>query len=294
MSWPRRIALAIALVTGAVLALGLGLTVLAPVAGAFINLALALAIGPAAAVLGVIVARRQHVVGVLLTLVGLTSALNATRDIGWWYLADRRPDALQKLDWLAAFGDQSAAWIFVTVALLLLYFPDGRLPGPRWRWIPPTLVVAGALDHVASAFITDAFRAPLQHIPRPWAPLPLPLAVLGAVAFFVELALVLVCAASLVVRYRRTDQVRRAQIKWLALAGMAIPIYPLACGLEILLWGRPLWISAGIGIAGLVGNPVATAVAMLRHDLYDIDKALAATATYGLVSAVLLAIYAVS
>jgi signal transduction histidine kinase len=52
--------------------------------------------------------------------------------------------------------------------------------------------------------------------------------------------------------------------------------------------------SAAIGLTGLLGIPAATAVAMLRHDLYDIDKALAATATYGLVSAVLVAVFAVS
>jgi signal transduction histidine kinase len=294
MGWPRRIALASSLVTGAVLAFGTVLAVRAPVAGVLANLTLALAVAPAAAVLGVVVARRQGVVGVLLTLVGLTGAVNAIRDVGWWYLADQRPGALPSLDWLAAVADQSAAWLFVTIALLLLYFPDGRLPGPRWRWVQPALILAAAVDQANSAFITDRFRAPLQDVPRPWPPLPLPLQVVGLVAFVLELALVLACAASLIVRYRRSDRVRRAQIKWLALAGTAIPIYPLACLLEILLWGEPLWISTGIGIAGLVGIPVATAVAMLRHDLYDIDKALAATVTCGVVSAVLLAIYAVA
>ena len=296
MSGPRRVALATCLVTGVVLAATVVLAARAPVAGALINLGIALSVAPASAVLGLVIARRRphNIVGPLLGLLGLTGALNAGRDVAWWYLAERHPDELPSLDWLAALADQSAVWIFVAVALLLLYFPDGKVPGPRWRWIPPTLITFAAIDHAGTAFDTMPFRAPLQDIPRPWSPLPLPLQAVGLVVFVLELALVLVCAASLVVRFRRADQVRRAQIKWLALAGTAIPIYPVACLLEILLWGRPLWVSAAIGLAGLIGIPVATAVAMLRHDLYDVDKALAATVTYGLVSATLVGIYAVT
>jgi signal transduction histidine kinase len=289
------VALATSLFTGVVLVFATVLAIRAPVTGALINLGLGMAVAPASAVLGVIIARRQrNIVGPLLSLVGLTVALTAARDVWWWYLADQRPDRLADLGWLAALTDQSAAWIFVAVALLLLYFPDGRLPGPRWRWIPPTLIACAAIDHLGTSFDSAPFRAPLQGVPRPWPPLPVVLQAAVLAGFVLELALVLLCAASLIVRFRRADAVRRAQIKWLALAGMAIPLYPLGCLLEILLWGRPLWMSAAIGIAGLLGIPVATAVAMLRHDLYDVDKALAATVTYGLVSAVLVGVYGVS
>jgi signal transduction histidine kinase len=272
------------------------LTALAPSAGALANLGLGLAAAPASAVLGLIIARRQprNVVGMLLTLVGLTVSVTVLRSVTWWYLSEVRPQALQDLDWLVALTDQIAAWVFVSIALLLLYFPDGRLPGPRWRWIPPTLIVCGAIDHIGTAFDTMRYGEPVQDVAPPWGPLPIPLQVVAITGFVLELVLVLVCAASLVVRYRRSDRVRRAQIKWLALAGMAIPLYPVGCLLEIVLYGRPLWASAAIGIAGLVGIPIATAVAMLRHDLYDVDKALAATVTYGLVSAVLVSIYAIA
>ncbi|WP_203784656.1 sensor histidine kinase [Paractinoplanes rishiriensis] len=295
MRWQPRLALAAALLTGAVLSCTVVLVALAPVAGAFLNLAIGLAAAPASALLGVIVARRRpgNLVGLMLTLVGLTTAVNACRDVFWWYLADRRPAALPELDWLAAVGDQSAVWIFVAVALLLLYFPDGELPGPWWRWVPPTLVAAAAADHLGASFDSLPFRAPLQDIPRPWGPLPLVLEVPALAAFVLELALVLACAASLLVRFRRSDRLQRQQIKWLALAGFAIPLYPLLCLVEILLWGRPLWFSGAVGLAGLIGVPVATTVAMLRHDLYDVDKALAATVTYGLVTTMLVGTYAV-
>ena len=40
--------------------------------------------------------------------------------------------------------------------------------------------------------------------------------------------------------------------------------------------------------------PAATAVAIVRHDLFDIDRAVSTTVTYGLVTATLLAVFTVT
>ena len=60
----------------------------------------------------------------------------------------------------------------------------------------------------------------------------------------------------------------------------------------MLLLGRPWWVSLGVAVAMLLGIPVATAIAILRHDLYDIDRALATGVAYALATLVLVAIYA--
>ena len=112
--------------------------------------------------------------------------------------------------------------------------------------------------------------------------------------FVVMLGLFVAAAVSLVLRYRRADRIQRLQIKWLALAGVGMPLYPLLCLVEILVWGRPLWLSAAVGIASLVATPIAIGIAVLRHDLYDVDRALASAVAWGLVTAGLLGVYAVA
>lgn len=296
MAWPPRIATAagaLAALTAVLLVAALVFTVLAPGPGALINLTIGLAVAPVAAVLGVAITRRQpaNLVGFLLVLVGFTVAVTVAKETAWWVLAGQ-PRALASLDRLVAVLNDSAAWIFVAVALLLLLFPDGRLPGRRWRWVPPVLVAAAAVGHVSEAFETGQFRAPLQDLPHPFGPPPLWLEILSLPSFVLFLALVLACAASLLVRFRRADRVGRARIKWLALAGLGIPLYPLLCLVEIAIWGRPVWFSAAVGVAALAGIPVATAIAVLRHDLYDVDKALAAAVTYGLLTVAVLSTYA--
>ena len=53
-------------------------------------------------------------------------------------------------------------------------------------------------------------------------------------------------------RYRRGDRLQRAQVKWLGLAGVGVPLYPLFCLLEIVLFGRPLWMSAAVVLVGVM------------------------------------------
>ncbi|GAA0621792.1 two-component sensor histidine kinase [Kribbella sandramycini] len=212
-------------------------------------------IGTAIAVLGLVVWRKvpRNVVGLLLVWVGAVVVFVAARDV---FLPSNQ------------FFEEGAWWLVVAVALLLLFFPDGRLPSPRWRAVAVLLVVCCLVQQTVSV--------PLLREP----------------AFGLMLVLVLVAAFSLVVRFRRAGGRERAQLKWLALAGLAVAVYPIVCLVEILITGESGVVATGFGIATLIGLPASVAVAMLRHDLYDVDRIVADSVTYAIVVVALLGTYA--
>jgi len=295
MRWPRRLAIVMSLLTGALIVAGMVVVARSPTTDDVAYFAGVVGVGAVATVVGLVVARRRpgNVVGPLLTWIGHLMVFLVTREV-YWRVLDRQPRALPVVsDWVVAALRESGVWLLVAVGLLLLFFPDGRLPGRRWRWVPVALVVD------AVAFQASAALDPTVYRPQSPEPVPVPfgtlpegvLLVFGLITLLGLMALTVVCAASLVVKYRRADEVRRAQLKWLALAGLGLPATLIGCGVELVLVGRPAWFSLAALIAVLVGTPVATAIAMLRHDLYDVDRALAGAVTYGAVTAVLLGVY---
>lgn len=290
MPWARHTSVAVAVLAALLLVVTVVLAIRVSNPTAWVDVGIALAVIPACSALSVLVARRPDgaVVGTLLGVLSLAVAQVVVKETWLQWLATT--DRPQERAWLVAVTAENAWWVLGSFALLLLYFPNGRLPSRRWIWVPPLMVACVLATQVYGAFADEPFRAPLQDLDRPFGEPPPFVDVLG-VLFFPMLPLFLACAASLVLRYRRADPVERQQIRWLALAGIGMPLYPVLCLLEILVFGDPSWFSGAIGLASLVATPLACGIAVLRHDLYDVDKALALAITWGLVTASLLAVY---
>jgi signal transduction histidine kinase len=292
MPWARRSAVVVAVLTAAHIVVAVGFTTQAPSITTWGLVGFALAVVPACTALSVLIVRRPNggaVVGFLLGLLALAISHVVAKET-WlqWLGTVAQPE---RQAWLVAVTAENAWWVLATLSLLLLYFPDGHLPSRRWTCIPPALVLCTVAAQAYGAFDAGPYRPPLQHLEHPFGDRPLAVDVLGGL-FFPMLALFLACAVSLILRYRRSDEIRRQQIKWLALAGIGLPLYPLLCGIEILVWGQPLWFSATIGIASLVATPIAAGIAVFKHDLYDVDKALTFAVTWGVLTALLLGTYA--
>jgi signal transduction histidine kinase len=290
MPWARRLTIGVAVLAALLVAVAIGFAFQARTTTSWANVAIALAVVPGCTALSLLVARRPDgaVIGTLLGLLSLAVAQVVVKEV-WlqWLATTAHPEHRA---WLVAVTAENAWWVLGIFGLLLLYFPDGHLPSRRWAWLPPTLVLCVASSQVYGAYEDTPFRAPLQDLDRPFGDPPLVVDLMGAL-FLPMLPLFLACAVSLVLRYRRADRVQRQQIKWLALAGIGLPLYPPLCGVEILIWGHPMWFSAAVGLASLVATPIAAAIAVLKHDLYDVDKALALAITWGVVTALLLAVY---
>ncbi|MEV6925674.1 histidine kinase [Dactylosporangium sp. NPDC051485] len=280
----------------AVLALagfGIYLAVIARDGSATVELAVGEVLGLSSVLLGLTVATRRprNVVGLLLVCTGAAFVGVAVSDL---YPAALAVDP--RLPLAAVYVDLvRGAWmlLYVPPALLFLLVPEGRVPGPRWRWVVAGLLVVPVLFILAAAFdptpaarypgVSKAFRAPpeVQGAIEPFAFVLLP----------VFLGLLVASLASIVVRYRRTGgAVERAQLKWFVLGASFLPITLLLCWAGYLVFDRP-----ELGLAGLIATylaiPASTTIALLKHDLYDVDRALSTTATYALATAMLLAFY---
>lgn len=103
----------------------------------------------------------------------------------------------------------------------------------------------------------------------------------------------MVCAltgvASLFVRARTGDVEQRTQLKWvLYAAGVGFSAIVLSAALVPVL-GE--WLPEAVWNVALASIPVAVGVSILRYRLYDIDRLVSRTVTYGLLSGLLIAIY---
>jgi signal transduction histidine kinase len=292
MPWARRAAAACAVLAAVHLVVAVYFVAVAPNRTSWLTLAVGAVVVPGTTGLSVLVARRREgaPVGVLLGLLSLAVALVVAKEIWLQWLATT--DDPGRWSWLVAVTAENAWWVLAAFGLLMLHFPDGRVPSPRWQWIPALIVTTAVITQVDGAVDQAPFRAPLGSLDRPFGPPPGWWQLLSLVSFVVLLLLVVGCALSLGLRFRRAGRTQRQQIKWLALAGIGMPLYPLLCLIEIVFWGEAKWLSAAVGLASLVATPVAAAIAVLRHDLYDVDKALALGVTWGLVTALVLGVYA--
>jgi hypothetical protein len=179
----------------------------------------------------------------------------------------------------------------LSVALVVVLFPEGRLPSAHWRWLLAVLGVA------ATAMFVGGTTAP-GRLAAPYAAFDNPLGATALARFEGPLLaagwlLVLVFAAagiSLVRRFRSARGLERAQYKWFCLAAAAFPVLLLV---QQLLSPRQEFLATSLPSVAAMLLPIATAIAILRYRLYDIDRLVGRTLVYGTVTAVLGASYAV-
>ena len=179
------------------------------------------------------------------------------------------------------------AWLVLT-PLLMVLFPSGRSPSPRWRLLVWTVLVFGGLALIATPFIPG--RSGFAPIENPFGlggTVGLVATVLGYGGALGVLATVPPAALSLVFRYRRADGVERQQIKWFAYAAVVFVLFYLA---QFFYEPPGAW-DAVVEVLPLLGLYAAIGVAILRHGLYDIDRLINRTLVYGVLTTALATTY---
>ncbi|GAC1610803.1 MAG: hypothetical protein NVS3B26_19640 [Mycobacteriales bacterium] len=292
----RGVALGVTSLTVAVLLVDVAVVTVAGSLSARIYVAAAVFMAVSALFLAALISRQQagNWVAALLAWMGLLTSVGAFSD-NYLPAQARRPELLPPLPVAGAMAlVVTWVWLFVAVALLLLFFPDGRLPGRRWRYVAAGLPVVGLVIHGVMVVSPGPYDPPYEGVRHPFGSLSSSAAFgLKAVLFPCLVVLLGSAVLSLRVRFRRADDVRRTQLKWLALASLTLPAAVLVGWSGFLLLGT--WNLAGLGLALVyLAVPVAVTVAILKHNLYEVDRALSAAVAYGVVTAGLLVVFSLA
>lgn len=254
-----------------------------------------------------IVSRRSgNAVGWLLLLVGLFGALEGVAYYygAWAYLLGHDPTLGAWAGWVAEWA--WAPQFLLLPGLLPLIFPNGRLLSPRW--FPAVvsciglIVVAFVVSSTASQYLIGSHLLPN---PFPWRlgftlgnasqPAVVPIALVGFGAQF------LIAAAALAYRWRRSDALVRAQLKWF-LYGISVLVVAVLIGLIPGILALPPPATGPEAIANSLLNQlqalafgfvvIAVGIAVFRYRLYDIDLIINRTLVYVSLTAILAGVYA--
>ncbi len=166
----------------------------------------------------------------------------------------------QHAGWRLVATVVSGGWVWAVaffLPLALLCFPDGRLPGRRWRGLVVLIALAAPLAFAAGVMsgLSGEAGVPGYLVAVPAGE---PVAAIG----FGALPVVYLGAlAALIVRFRRGDEGTRRQLLWVLLALLVVAV---VFALDPLLPDSLLSILP----IGLI--PLAVVVAILRHGLLDI------------------------
>jgi hypothetical protein len=182
------------------------------------------------------------------------------------------------------------ATLIPAVTLLILLFPDCRLPDRSLRAVPWVVVVGSATSALWAVTSERVFHRYSVHNPL-WLGGALGDVVdvfgrLSAAAFLVTLV---VAVITVFVRLGSARGAERQQLKWVAYAAaVLLGIVFISPGI---VWFLPGWLSFPLGVAVFAAIPVAVGIAVLKYRLYDIDRIINRTLVYGSLTVTLAAVY---
>jgi hypothetical protein len=259
---------------------------------------------------GYLIASRRpgNAIGWLLGSIGLSLAFSMFAEQYAVYGLKTAPGAVPAPKMVGGTAGTAAAATVVLWFYIVLLFPDGRLPSPRWRpvlWAMAAVFIGWGTQQFQAGTtiaggISNAIQAAHAEYPNPVGFLPRHgwySDVLTAI-FVLAVCTVIAVAASVFARRRGASPERRQQLAWLGYVGALTVTWILGLGLAnglasglangwlgVLLWDL-------IVLTPVVGIPVACVVAVLRYRLYDLDRIVSRTVTYAIVTGVLLGVYA--
>ncbi len=239
-----------------------------------------------------LIRRRGGPVGALFLVLALSQVGGLALDLYARYGALARPDAVPGGPLVAHLVDPVFLVFFAAMGVALHLIPTGRPLTRRWAWAARATVAAATVAYVGGVISDRAIDPPFGAVANPLAVPGLSALAdvaraVGATGTAVGL---LVGGGSVVVRYRRSPERDRHQLRWLVAAVAPLPLY---LGLAF-AWRRannetPLLMATA---GWTVVIPAATWWCISRRRLFDMDGVLSATVAYLASTAVVVATYA--
>jgi hypothetical protein len=256
---------------------------------------------------GLIAARiRGNAIGWLLCLTGLSLAVSLFSEQYALRALATAPGSLPAARQVGALAGGTLLLAVILLIVLVLLFPDGRLPSRRWRpvlWGTYVIFAGAALQQLQggttiSGGLTNALEAAGVAYPTPLGVFPrhglfsAALVVIAAIAVTTAVLVV----ASVFVRRRGAGAELRQQLAWLGYVGALTAVWFAVIAIESLITGGNGWLGTLIWglliLTPVAGIPLACAVAVLKYRLYDLDVVVKKTVVAALVAAAFTAIYA--
>jgi signal transduction histidine kinase len=196
-----------------------------------------------------------------------------------------------------------ASWIPIVAlppTFLLLLFPTGHLPSPRWRWFARLLGASLVLVYVVITLTPGPMAdSDLPTVINPLgAPSLKPILDVAFIAFAMLPIGIVAAVVSLVQRFRRADEVTRAQLRWVVLAaGVVGTLYAVALILSVsspwMTEATPAWLAVlqNVALLSFTLIPISIAIAVLRYHLFDIDLVINRAVVIGVVAIFITLVY---
>jgi hypothetical protein len=250
--------------------------------------------------LGAVVARRQprNPLGWLMLVAALCVLIGT--DTAFYLVLHYRLHHAGPLASVAVFLEQSWSVALVLFGVLLLLFPDGQLPSPRWRvgfWIylaaGAVWVVGGYAISAVAIATHDIQVGPAGEIAAVSHPTGIAIVWQNPGWWFpVLLAAAFLSGASHQLRdYQRATGERRLQLKWL-LTGATVSGVCIGISLFTFPTGSTIWQAiTDLGVVGPATLPICMGVAILKYRLYEIDRLISRSLSYAVVTGLLIAVY---
>ena len=233
----------------------------------------------------------QNSIGYLLLAAGLLIVASSVASLYASFATETPGDPWWGAELARVLGETLFIYgIVITVLIVPLVFPTGRLLGPRWRWVVLTTIAAMAALTLSVAMESESSFSEGARYPIGRSLPSVAMELLEAFNAFTAFMGMGGAVAATVIRLRRSRGIERQQMKWLvAVASVAALTMPPALVVPDPTVSTALLL---VALAAVALIPIAIGIAVLRYRLYEIDRIISRTIGWAVVTGMLVGAFA--